>query len=237
MVIEEQLLNYIPNLTLSIRNDNEKIHWKCVYKQLKMNVIFTINKPIINIDLYIEKLNGITWLQEWIYIFYRLQEYIEYGRVILPELEFMNYDKKSLAVEVEIANTCQEIYRRFTEQHFMSQIFSKFPECNLDEFSYSWGWIEEGPSNLISFKKNFLLIHDFIVDFNPVGYIKWSLTEITKKQSLLSITHKDLYLEDEINPIKTYFSYKNGWLYLLAKVKDLAENNYCTINFDKEIID
>ena len=237
MVIEDQLLNDIPNLTLTIKNEHNQIHWICVYKQLKFNFIFTISKPIIKIEFYTEKFNSNTWLQEWVYIFYRLQEYIEYGRIILPKLEYTSFDVKSISVEVEITNTCMEIYRRFTEQPFMNQIFSKFPECNLDDFSYSWGWIEEGPSNLISYKKNALLIHDFIVDFTPVGYIKWSLTEIAKKQSLLTITHKDLDLEDEINPIKAYFSYKNGWLYLLAKVKDLAENNYCTINFEKEIID
>lgn len=237
IVVEEQLLTDIPNLILAINQQNNQIMWLFAYKDLKFNITFTIDKSHVEINIYSQKYKIITYLQEWVYIFYRLQEYIEFGIITLPDLEYTEFNQKSISLELSITNTCQEIYRRLTEPHLMSQIFSKFPECNIDTFSYTWGWIEEGPSNLISYKKNALLIHDFIVDFTPIGYIKWSLTEINDNKSLLTLIHKDLNLDDEINPIKAFFSYRNGWLYLLAKVKDLSENNYSTINFEKEIID
>ena len=129
------------------------------------------------------------------------------------------------------------IFAHLTQNYYLKQIFSKYPECDLEDFRISWGWIDEGPSNLVSWKKDEVLIHDFILDFNPIGYIKWEIEKIDDNNSILQLTHNDIDLFDEINQEKAYFSYKNGWLYFLAKIRDLVENSSFTIHFIDEIID
>lgn len=213
------------------------IMWKCSFNHYVISFIFKIQSHKLAIEINCEQYSLQTFIQDWIYLFYRLKEYIETGEILLPGFDYTQTDKKNISITFNINTTSPIIFQHLTDTYYLRQIFSKYPECDLEEFHYSWGWIDEGPSNLISWKENTILIHDFIVDFNPIGYVKWQIDQINDTTSIVALTHKDINLEDEIDKERAYFSYKNGWMYLLAKIKDLAENKSFNVVFENELLD
>ena len=238
IILKERLLNEIDNLTITKEKDEKNaVIWHCVSNEINFTIFFTIEKKKIHVEIISDQKSIVIYLQDWIYIFYRLKELIESEHVNLPNLEYENSQKKPLQLKISINNTKKEVYTRITKKPYINQIFALYPEVDLDNFVYSWGWIEEGPSNLISWIQNSVLIYDFMVDFNFVGYVKWELEELSGHTTVLTLTHKDLDLEGETDQKRAYFSYRNGWLYLLAKVKDLSENSSFSIHFEEELLD
>ena len=230
--------NQFVNLNLKInKKTDELIQWKISQNEIEINIDFEIKKYTIRVYLLCPQFSIHTLLQEWIYRFYRLKELIEKGTVDIPTIEFSHEITKDLIVSIPIQASKTAVFKSLTEKHYLSQIFSNYPESVLEDFRYSWGWIVEGPSNLISFKPDSILIHDFLVDFNPIGYVKWELENDPNNHVLLTLTHKDIALMDEIDPLKAFNSYKYGWMYYLAKIKDLTEHKSFTIHFIDEIVD
>ncbi len=226
--------NFLLEITqLSFSN----IKWICTFSGFTIQIMFTIQKIKTDIKMICEQFSLQTFIQEWIYLFYRLKEYIELGSLQLPEFDYKTYENKHITIANNIHTSSATVFKHLTEVAYLRQIFAKYPECDLENFHYSWGWIDEGPNNLISWKEDTILIHDFIVDFNPIGYIKWELDSINDNECIMTLTHKDIDLEDEIQKEIAYYSYKHGWMYFLAKIKDLAENNVFTVTFENEILD
>lgn len=222
---------------ISIKKESDaSVIWYCNQNDLKITIHFKIKTKFLEVRLECLNYSILTFLQEWIYRLYRFQDFVENGTVTIPELQYSSEIKKDLTLQIPVKSSESNIFRILTEKHYLSKIFANYPESDLNDFRYSWGWIDEGPSNLISWKENKILIHDFLVDFNPIGYIKWEIENKAENQTFLTLTHKDIYLTDEINPIKAYNSYKYGWMYYLAKIKDLSEHNSFTIHFIDEII-
>ena len=226
------------NLHLSIKKlKNSKIEWNCSFERFEILISFTCSNNTLEIEINCKEYGIDTFIQEWIYALYRLQEFVEQGKVKSPRFEYNTSDKTSILVSIEINSSSAIIFSHLTEKFYLQQIFSRYPECDLESLHYSWGWIDEGPNNLISWKRNSVLIHDFIIDFNPIGYIKWDLDEISEQKCIVTLTHNDIDLEDEIHPDNAYYSYKNGWLYFLAKIRDLTENKSFTLYFEDELVD
>lgn len=214
------------------------IIWECKQNNIKIEIKFLILESLISIEMNCKPLNMNNFLNDWIYFFYRLKYFNEQKLEQIPQIHYSSGIEKNISLTIEISSKPSKIYSILTEKHYMNQIFSKYPECQLDIHNYNWGWIDEGPSNLIMFKENELFIHDFIVDYNPIGYIQWKFQNQEKqKTTKLLFTHKDLPLDDEVNPIDAFHSFRNGWLYYLVKIKDLAENSKLSIKFPNEILD
>lgn len=216
---------------------NTSITWKCSFNHYNISFVFKIQSRKLEIEINCEQYSLQTFIQDWIYLFYRLREYVEQGEMQLPVFDYNQKDDKNISIAFNVNASSPIIFRHLTDTYYLRQIFSKYPECDLDAFHYSWGWIDEGPNNLISWKENTVLIHDFIVDFNPIGYVKWQIDQINDNTCTVALTHKDIDLEDEIDKERAYFSYKNGWMYFLAKIKDLAENNSFNVTFENELLD
>jgi len=234
------------NTILNIKNTQESdnkvlILWTLVNNNLKLQIAFTLHdklpNTLINIEMEILcQFNIANFIDEWIIEFYNLKFYLE-GNIKIPILSYNENYSNEIQLEINITEKPEKIFKSLVHREYMNKIFSRYPEVNVATDTYTWGWISEGPSNLLLINENELLIHDFLVDHTPIGIVYWELNEIESNKSKLVLKHKELDLGDEINQSSAYNAYKHGWLLLLLRIKDISENNYLNFDDSSQILD
>ena len=108
--------------------------WTCHFNEFEIIVIFTISPCSLSIELKCNEFSINTFIQEWTYMFYRLKDYVENGKSIIPSFDYSIFDPKSLSITLNINTSSSVVFSRLTQNHYLSQIFSKYPICDLDSF-------------------------------------------------------------------------------------------------------
>ena len=77
-------------------NEVNIVSWICSFESFNMEILFKIEDFFINIELSCKEFSICSFLQEWIYLFYRLKEYIDHDGISIPSFDYTNFDKSGI---------------------------------------------------------------------------------------------------------------------------------------------
>jgi len=207
--------------------------WKCKFHSHCIDIFFELKNGKLTINCELStNLHLDHFIDIYNILFYRLLFILEDIHFI-PDLLYIPNTSDSIELSVNVYSNAKKIFKSITHRKYVSKIFSKYPEVNLNKFIYNWGWIDEGPSNLIHYTENEKIIYDFYLNYEPIGVVKWIISEETNNMSKLTIIFQDLIMHTENNPIEAFNSYRLGWLLLLYKVKDFSERGQLSLKIIK----
>lgn len=216
-------------IKLSVSN----INWICNFDSHNIELKFVFKKrKILEIKgIFSSKLHINNFIDLWTIFFYRLLFIIENNSIDLQALILGN-SSNNLELNIRVKSTKEIIINALANRKSVSKIFAKYPEINLDKYIYNWGWIDEGPTNLIYYSAD-SLIYDFYINYTPIGVVKWKIVDIEEESFFnLQIKFQDIILGEEIDPQTAFNNYRLGWLLFLYKVKDYSEHGKLSLKLD-----
>lgn len=216
--------------------DKIPIEWKCNFHSHAVKISFLSKKKGLYITCFLSsKLNFNHFIDYYTLFFYRLLFSLTDLKFVPASLILKDINQDEFELFISVNANSKRIYHSLTKREAVSNIFAQYPEINFKKSIYTWGWINEGPSNLIHYIENELLIYDFFLDYEPIGVVKWKIktNTVEGKTSTLCLKFQDIILHTERNRRDAFNQYRLGWMLLLFKVKDYAENGKLSLNCKK----
>lgn len=197
-----------------------KLKLSAVENGLNSNVQLSFRLP--------PSLQGWYLMEDWSIALNNLKYMVEEGKPG-PRLNYESRESPKIHLELTVGRDPSRIYSLLTHKEHMQYLFTKYFEVNVQRHIYSYGWMGDGPSHLVRFRKDQLIQHDWWEETYPMGTVKWLMARGRSVGTTeLSLLHIDLDLAREVEPDKTYVAYRHGWIAYLQKLKNYAENGYQT---------
>jgi len=176
----------------------------------------------------------VNFAEDWLISLSNLKFWLE-GEKSYPKLNYRDRDSENLLVSIFIRSNAKKIYSLLISEDNLNKIIANYAEVDIKNYKYSYGWIGDGPLNLLWHDFQKVIVHDWFHDTKPAGIIHWYIsTDMSNDQRCeLTIKHAQLDLQEEFNKQNVIKTYRHGWIRLLQKMKMLAEyGNISVTQFD-----
>jgi len=176
----------------------------------------------------------IHYAEDWLIALANLKFYLESGEE-MPRIDYTAEIDIPMSVSIMIKAPASKIFQTLTNPHDLEKMtFAEFAEIDLNKFIYTYGWIGEGPSNLLRIIENKELVHDWFYHYEPMGTIRWIIIPklANDQECEVIVRHLQLDLEGENNPQYTFQTYRHGWIHKLQQLKMYVEQGIVNVNLD-----
>jgi len=174
----------------------------------------------------------LNFAEDWLISLSNLKFWLE-GEKHFPKLNYGDQNSNEILVSIFIQSDAQKIYSILTLQDKLNKLIANYAEVDIKRSKYNYGWIGDGPLNLLWHDYQKVIVHDWFHDTQPAGTIHWyispDLINKSGEHCELSIKHGQLDLQSEFNKQHVIKSYRHGWIHMLQKAKMLAESGKISV--------